>query len=107
MRARPVKSKPRKKAPKKQSLGKNLLLLFLSLLFLAVTSRLFYLATEQHLYKPIEWRINKMAAKTPAQPASKKQVLKKQEEESPKVAAAGMDYMFWKILREEPSDKKP
>jgi hypothetical protein len=104
MRVRPLKSRKGKRVTKKQSLKKNLMLLFLSLLFLAVSSSLFYMATAQHLYKPIEWRINKMAMKAPEAPAASKS--KKEMKESPKVAAAGMDYLFWKILREEEPEKK-
>ena len=104
MRARTLKTRKRKQSMPKQSLRMNLLLLFLSLLFLAGTSRLFYMVTSQHLYKPIEWRINRIAMKTPGEPAPRKQEAKKQEQE--KVTASGMDYMFWKILRDENPEKK-
>ena len=63
---------------------------------LAATGRLFYLATSHNLYQPLEWRINKIAAQRP-----EAKVPEKQESETPKVAAAGMDYLFWKILRDE------
>lgn len=96
MRARAPRTRKRKSLPRKQSLKRNLLLLFVSLVSLAATGRLFYLATSHNLYQPLEWRINKIAAKTP-----EAKVPEKQESESPKVAAAGMDYLFWKILRDE------
>lgn len=96
MRVRAPKTRKRKSLPTKQSLKKNLLLLFVSIVSLAAAGRLFYLATSQNLYQPLEWRINKIAAKAPEAKA-----LEKQKGESPKVAAAGMDYLFWKILRDE------
>jgi hypothetical protein len=102
MRARPARSRRKKGATSKQTLKVNLLLLFLSLLFLAGTSRLFYMVSAQRLYQPIEWRINKIAMKTP-DPAP----VKKPAKEEKKVQASGMNYLFWDILRDEKPVEKP
>lgn len=96
MRARPVRSRRTKRASADSTLKINLLLLALSLVFLAGTAKLFHMVNAQHLYQPIEWRINKMAMKTP-EPTP----VKKQEQEKKKVTASGMDYLFWDILRNE------
>lgn len=114
MRAR-KRFKPgrRNYAHTKQSLKMNLLLLFLSLLFLAGTSRLFYMVTSHRLYQPIEWRINRIAQKAPEPAAQTKQAHESSKTASAgkaiaseKVTASGMDYLFWKILREEEPEKR-
>jgi hypothetical protein len=104
MRARPARSRRKKGASSDHVLKINLLLLFLSLLFLAGTTKLFYMVSAQRLYQPIEWRINKMAMKTPDPAPAKKQ---ENVQDKSKVQASGMDYLFWDILRDEKPVKTP
>lgn len=104
MRAKPARTRRTKRVSANHTLKINLLLLVLSLTLMAGTAKLFYMVTAQRMYQPIEWRINKLAMKTPdavkTPPISQE---KKNGQGKTKVTAAGTEYLFWDILR----DQKP